>query len=411
MQRSAKFVKYLPDYGWRPIVLTLNRPVQRLRDETLFSEIPPDTVIIRTRTLEPPDDWRGPLRLLIWGPLTPLCVPDMGNWWLPWAIPAGLRQIRTRAVRVIYATGAPFSSHLLGAILKIRTGIPLVLDYRDEWTLNPLYWSQRRAYWVMFKPIERLLQRWVIGVADRVILVTDSARRAFVEAFGNPDKFVTIRNGYDKEDLERAIRPDLPADRLHIVYTGSTYELDSRPSLFLKGLRQAIDMSTSFGKNVMVHFVGELDSESRDLIVDLGLTPCVKAEGYVPHGKSVGYLKQADALLLISWSVSTRVPGKTYEYLAVRKPVLALMPRDAEPLRLLNETGAGIWLDPGNTSSIAAELIRLERLWRNGALNRLINDVSVGKYERKVLTGQLAQVFDAVHGSTQSRRNNFCDQT
>ncbi len=185
VQRSAKFVKYLTQFGWEPVVLTPKQPTQTWRDNSLAAEIPTKTEIIRARTLEPRNDFRGLLRYLIWGPLTPLSIPDVGNWWMPCAIPAALRELRRRPISAIYATGAPFSSHLLAAVLKARTGLPLVFDYRDEWTLDPLRSTVLPSYrTTIFMPWERLLHRWAVNKADRVILVTENAHRAFVDRFG-----------------------------------------------------------------------------------------------------------------------------------------------------------------------------------------------------------------------------------
>ena len=395
VQRSAKFVRYLPGCGWKPIVLTVHEPRGRLRDDSLLAEIPPETVIVRARTLEPKDDNRSLLRYLIWGPLTPLSVPDMGNWWLPGALPAALRELRSRPISALYATGAPFSSHILAALLKARTGLPLLLDYRDEWTLNPLSDRQRRRYWMtLFRPWERAMQRWTVNKANRVILVTDSAHRAFVNAYGDAGKFAVIRNGYDAEDFEAAVAPRLSPDRLHIVYAGSTREFDSRPEAFLRGLRLAIERVNTLRDALQVHFIGEFDEASRRLTNQLGLETVVHAAGYVPHRESVGYLKAADALLLIAWSVPTRVPGKTYEYLAARKPVLALTPADAEPLRLFRAAGVATWCDPQDPGHVAEKLIELEEKWRQKVLQAQIDEDFVRSFERKRLTAQLARILD-----------------
>ena len=298
VQRSIKFVKYLQEVGWTPVVLTTDRPVGRVRDSSLLKEIPSGTPIVRAHTIEPNDDWRGIGRYLIWGPLIPLSIPDLANWWFPWAIPAALREIRRQPIEAIYATGSPYSSHILGAILKARTGRPLVLDYRDEWTLDPLYWAQMRPYRRLFKPVESRMQRWAIRKADRVIVVTESARQAFVTEFDCPEKLVLIRNGYDEPDFEHALEPDLVADKFHIVYTGSTAEFNSRPRCFLQAVRAALDRQDGLAATLQVHFVGEFDEESREWIPRLDLEHVVKTVGPVSHRESVGYLLRADTLLL-----------------------------------------------------------------------------------------------------------------
>ncbi len=341
---------------------------------------------------------RSLLRYAVWGVLTPLSVPDLGNWWLPWAVPACLRELKRRSISVIYATGPPFSSHILGAILKMISGIPLVIDSRDEWTLDPVYNSRKRLYWrVLFSPVERIQQRWVVRKADKVILDSDSARRAFVGRYGESQKFITIRSGYDPEDLANSIAPDLPSGKLRIVYTGSTLIPVARPYTFLRGLRLAIDRSESVRDNVLVYFVGEVDPESLRLIVELELESHVTTVGYVSHPESVGYLRQADVSLLIADRFPSRVPAKLYEYLGAKKPVLVLACRDGEALELLSRAGTAVWADPRDSLDVAGKLIELETMWRRDALiPKTLNEEFIQSFSRERLTGRLAAVFDDI---------------
>ena len=150
----------------------------------LLSEVTPGTVIIRTPTLEPRDDSSRLHRFIISCFHTLLSIPDLSNLWLPWAVSAAIQEIRQRPIKVIYATGHPFSSHILAAVLKAGSRLPIVLDYRDEWTLDPVRKAQQSTHRAWFHFVERWQQRWVVRKADRVVLVTDSARRAFIHEYG-----------------------------------------------------------------------------------------------------------------------------------------------------------------------------------------------------------------------------------
>ena len=157
-------------------MLTADRQVRPQKDASLLRDIPAETAVIRTRTGEPGPESRALHRLVVSCLHTPLSIPDSGNLWLPWAFPAALRELQRRPIKAIYATGDPFSSHILGAILKAKTKLPLVLDYRDEWTLDPVYLANQSRHRAWFQFIERRQQRYVIGKAERVMVVTD--RRA-----------------------------------------------------------------------------------------------------------------------------------------------------------------------------------------------------------------------------------------
>jgi glycosyltransferase involved in cell wall biosynthesis len=396
VQRSAKFVKYLPQFGWRPVVLTLKRPVVRQRDETLRREIPPDTAIVGTQTFEPYPDSHPVHRALVSLFHTLLTIPDAANLWWPYALPAALKELDRRPIRAIFATGHPFSAHLLGAVLKVTTGLPLVLDYRDEWTLDGLRSLNLSPHRRRFLFIERMQHRWAVRMADKVLLVSDSARRAFDTTFGPSDRFVVVRNGYDDADFAQPELPDLDAHRFNIVYTGSTTEIKSRPKTFLQGLRQAINDCPWLADIVCAHFVGELDHETTETIVALGLQPWVTTPGYVSHPRSVGYLCQADVLVIIVRMFPNVVPGKVYEYLGARKPVLALTSHDGETLELLRKAGLAFWADPENPEEIARQIIRLADMWKQGTLQVQPNEAFIRSHTRQQLTGRLAEILDAV---------------
>jgi glycosyltransferase involved in cell wall biosynthesis len=396
VQRSAKFVKYLPCFGWEPVVLTTYRQTRPQRDESLLLDIPPETAVIRTGTGEPTPGSHPLHRFIVSCLHTPLSIPDLGNLWLPWVLPAALRELQRRPIRAIYATGDPFSSHILGAILKVRTKLPLVLDYRDEWTLDPVYRASQSRHRARFQFIERGQQRCVIDKADRVVVVTDSARNAFVEEYGAAHKFLTIRNGYDTEDFETAVDPNLSRANFHIVYTGHTLDLIYRPDTFLGGLRQGLDRSPALRASLRVSFVGNLDHESRATIQRLNLEPWVRVVGYVPHAQSVGYLRHADLLLLIARRIPSRMTGKVYEYIGSGKPVLVLANPDAEAVQLLTKAGTAVWVDPEDPSAIGGKLIELEDLWRRGTLRVEPNQAFIQTHTRKALAGYLAQVLDDI---------------
>ena len=394
VQRTTKFVRYLPEFGWEPIVLTTHRVTGSLRDETLLAEIPASTVVVRAHTMQPVSGKRSLAHYLIWGALKPTCVPDHGTWWIPWALPAALRLVRERPIRAIYATGGPFSSLILGALIKARTGLPLVLDFRDTWTLDPIRRSLFPFYHRLFEPGERVMHRWTVRQADRVVLVTQAYCDAFNQGFGVSPKFVTIRNGFDPEDFDSAVEPDLAPDKFHVVYTGSTRQHLIAPDVFLIGLALAVAQSTSFRQSIRVSFVGDFDPCWTALVKQLQLEPYVHIAGYLPHPQSVGYLRQADVLLLILRDDPARVPAKLYECLGARRPVLALTVREGESTGLLRQAGVAFWANPEDASDIAAKLMQLGDLWKHGALRVTPDEEFIQTLTRRDLTGQLAHTLD-----------------
>ena len=377
----------------------------KVTDSTLCKDVPVDTIVVRTYTGEPRADSGVLHRLLFAFPNFPPWIPDESMAWLPWFVPAALREIRRHLAQVIYATGGPFSVLVLGAVLKSLTSLPLVVDFRDEWMLDPAFMQGRgpqRRWWFF---LDYALQDWVVRQADRVVLVSDHAREVFKRRYElySMDKFVTIRNGYDPADFEAAILPSLPPDKLNIALVGTPSIREFRPETFFRGMRLAIDMDESFRNLIRVFFVGGEDIPSQLSCAEEGLDSYVTFLGYHAHHESVGFLKQADLLLLISRSfpvdnnrITCRVPGKLYEYLGSGKRVLVLAPRDSEALGLLEKANLAFWADPEDPTDIARMLIHLEGLWRRGALKVDPNWAFIRTLTRQRQAEQLAGVLDAV---------------
>src|SRR5205807_913119 len=198
VQRAAKFVKYLPACGWIPSVLTVANPSVPVRDESLVAEIPPQAVIRRARPWEPSYAVKGmvaarepagahPLRTvgrlarnLVHGVVKTLLQPDPQVLWLPGAMRQGLKLLREIRHDVILATAPPFSSFLVAARLSRKTGLPLILDYRDEWTICNAHWENRRPD-LLSRFILRHMQERILRQASMVLATTRSSAHALAQ--------------------------------------------------------------------------------------------------------------------------------------------------------------------------------------------------------------------------------------
>jgi glycosyltransferase involved in cell wall biosynthesis len=219
--RVVKFIKYLPALGWMPVVLTVDgeneyETMRKVGSVTLLSEIPPQVKLYRTMAGEPSLEFLGKerefgernwlTRLVVkvlggarrWV-LRNILLPDRNLAWLPFAVRQGRITVRREGIDVIFATCPPHSTAIIGACLRILTGKPLVLDFRDDWIDTPKYHSKP---WIS-RAIERRLEGWAVTTADAVILVTAWSRSAFLDRYPTEasDKFVLIPNGCDLSEF------------------------------------------------------------------------------------------------------------------------------------------------------------------------------------------------------------------
>jgi glycosyltransferase involved in cell wall biosynthesis len=393
VQRTLKYVKYLPQFGWQPQVVTAQPRAFAVSDSTLIQDLPTGLSVYTTpiRMLPKALPWRVRSWLARW-----VLVSDQQAGWAPFAQRQAEALIQRRQVQAIYTTSAPYTAHLVGLRLKQRFGLPWVADFRDPWvgnmTLNPpTAWHRMR------------IQRWerqVVAMADRVTVVSEPMAQAFRAAYpeSNPQHFLTLPNGYDPEDFAQVEPLRRHPDRLGIVYTGSFYGDRQTPRYFLQGLRQACEAVPDLRQAIRVTLVGNVGQTTMPMVESLGLMDMVHATGYCSHRESIAYLLGADALLLIigpgpgSEVVFT---GKIFEYLAASKPILALVPAGAAA-DLVRSSRAGVVVDPADPAAIAQQLVAMFHQWQRGDLICTGDPAVIARFDRRRLTEALAQALDAM---------------
>jgi len=447
VQRSAKFVKYLPRFGWRPIVLTTTQGSYHVHrefqlDETVGAGLDEsEHEVHRLRDPEPRRFRRFLERMrifpLFWFFLYPL-------FWEPqvfWAVAAvikGLRLIREKGIIAVYTTSGPYSTVLTGLLLKWFTRKPWIADLRDPWTKDFIgMWPS-----LLHQRLEQWFARFALRRADHVIANTPISERLFEELLGEDcgGRISSITNGYDEGDflsservgngtvfriahvgslgtgagpVRRSGLKRLPGmvKRLPEGYDTTAYSA----RYFLQGLHILVRERAIAPDTFQVDFAGFVPEECVRKIKECGLEKVVSVQGYRPHAEAVSLLENADALWLPlpvpgEGRPLPQVPGKLYEYMRSGKPVLALIP-PGDAYDFLKESGVGFFADPRNPEDIARALLQLYEEHRNGGIGVKPNWDFIRRFERKRLTSELARVFDSlVERGASSGRATFRPQ-
>jgi glycosyltransferase involved in cell wall biosynthesis len=394
VQRTLKFVKYLPEYGWQPHVLTVrNKP--SLQDPSLEREILEGVAVTRTPILRLPPrlPWRVRNFIARW-----LLIVDEQVGWLPYAKPARRKVIEQQGVEAIYSTSAPFSAHLIARDLHQQTRLPWVADFRDPWTGNSLVNFPTRFH----RNLSKRLERSVFTSADRVILNTSGAWRYYTREY--PDlaakKLVIIPNGYDQDDIRITDSVKENDKRFTIVHLGSLYPKTRSSEFFLMALDKAIESGRLPKDETRVYFIGNIDRETQDKVKHLNLGENIELIDYLPHQEALKQIATANVLLLIaSYGAGSDlfVPAKLYEYLACGKPILCLAD-PGECAEIILKARAGVIVPPTNVEKIADQLVSLYQAWQNGQLSIEPDRALIQSFERRQLTRQLAGIFDEITG-------------
>lgn len=410
VQRPLKFIKYLHEFGWNPIVLCPEPGRYPYFDESLQRElesISPEIIRVKPKTIfhlgaasSPQKKVTVPNRIakIVRRVLRLWMYPDNKKGWIDPAVEKGLDVIQRKNIDLIFSTAPPFSNHVAAATISKKSGLPLILDYRDLWLENHFQddmfgWQKRKM-----KKMESvcLEQSDAITALDPSMIESISSSYSGIQL---KNRSYVIPHGYDPEDLKRKTE-DLSfrykEGKFNILYSGLFYE-HNQPDIFLHALKKAAANGMIDLKNIHLHFQGGLDNRINNLVEEMGLRESVTDYGYLTHEVAVSNLKQADLL----WMISNFAPkhtqiksGKLFEYIGTGKPILGLA-HEGEEADLLKRYNAGYFGDLRSEQIIISELARLYDLWNTGQLPE--GDLEFRfQYDRKKITEYLAQIFDEI---------------
>lgn len=411
VQRALKLSRYLPDCGWRPVVLCAGHERAALRDDSLTGEIPPAVEVVRHRGWEPAGlarsiasawsargasnrshleqrlYWRLQSRLpLRW-------IPETEWLWAMSARRVALRLARDRALEAIVTTGGPFTVFEVGLYLKRRCDIPWIADWRDPLIGNFAYaptTPRIDAYW-------RRLEHLTVRSADRHIVTCPEHRADLLRRHPMlPESRVeTITNGYDPADFAGPFPPPAAASAMdegsfRIAHVGALYKQQSIAPL-LAALRLWRARRADIRGVVRLVLCGSLSSEQRSVLRDTD-AEFVETRGYVDHAAAVAAMRSADLLYLTAPNCPGGrlcIPAKTFEYLASARPIVAAIPAGTWLHDLLRRCDGVELVSAESAELLAAALERCHAAWQCGAaptcdrteqLNGLRRDVLAARY-------------------------------
>jgi glycosyltransferase involved in cell wall biosynthesis len=416
VQRTARLLTHLPESGYEPVVVAgsgVRGSRWTPRDESLEQDTVGDTEVFRV----PGEDqmpksgrWRG--RAERWLGLE----KPWSRWWTQGVVDLVGRL--PRDIDLIYAPLVPYDGFRAARLVSEALGKPLVVDLHDPWAFDEMMVYPSRFH---RKKAERIM-RAVLVHADGIVINAMEATARIVKAFpelgGTP--LSTIPNGFSADDFA-GDSPELDEDAFRIVHTGYLHtelgqghrrlrllhgllggtlgEVDilTRSHVFLL---QAVDqlLAAEPGlRPVEIHLAGVLTSADREVA---GTSDVVRLHGYVPHREAVALLRSADLLFLPMQNVAEGrrvgiVPGKTYEYIASRTPILAAVP-EGDARDLLLDAGNAAICGPADVAGMRSALkSAIERKRRGEDPPTPAEDV-VARLEWRKRSHDLAQLFDAV---------------
>ncbi|MEE2788446.1 MAG: glycosyltransferase [Myxococcota bacterium] len=405
-KRALHLVRNLPVHGWKPVVLTGTATGEPL-DHTLVECVPPNVQVDRgfsgklrpwlAARQAPPTERRA---RTTGNTAQQSILPTGFKYWSPFDrylvdVPAGYAAakalIERGNIEVIHVSADPWSSLIIADRLTRSTGIPLVVDFRDPWSLHAAKMAMRPP------PTRSVLRRFehrVFKVAAKVILNTESAKNIYVDAYDGvipADRFTAVRNAFD-EGLFLPSQP-IESTRFTVLYFGRFRQFVS-PDALLRGYKTFIDRLGLKPEQSCLKFVGGLSEAHHARVRDFQLTDYLEMSVAVPFRESLSVLQSANVLaLVIEPDCRLQIPGKLYDYLAARRPILAVSAND-EANRIIASANAGRSADHADTGAVADALHHFYRQWRahEGGVSVRAEDIEPFSARRQAC--HIAQIYN-----------------
>jgi glycosyltransferase involved in cell wall biosynthesis len=365
-KRALHLTRTMPQEGWTPVVLAAP-PTDDATDPNLQSAVPDEIRVYREyagkrrkRVAEQGEGEGkakassgvsaapGPVQqawqrtkstLKLNSYFTPF---DRYIWDYKAAVKAGLRLIKEYNLEVIYACGDPFTCFHVGQKLKSITGLPLVLDLRDPWSMHDGKMALRPNFTAA---AVRRIERGFFSSADKVILNTVACLERHQEFYGEilpENRFTAIRNSYDPTLFKEMAQE--PFGTFTILYFGTLRRFVALDE-FLAGFRIFLTSKNLGPEDVQLVVMGELDDHSIRIAADYGVENYLQGRPAVSLTESMKYLKAADLLLLVIQNACTlQIPGKLYDYFASGTPIFAVS-SNAEANQMIQDSHAGMAVD------------------------------------------------------------------
>lgn len=393
VQRTVKFLKYLPDFGWKGAVFTRQAKKAELIDQTLSRDIPEDTVIYRSAAWDL-SEWPFPLNLAGKYFRRKILVPDGERLWQLFARKEAIHAAKTGGYDMLYSSSQPFSTHLLAMeVKKVLPDLPWVADFRDEWTHNAFV--KAYGYPPSRVKLEKEMERKTFEMADAIVINTPFMRDNSVSDYPElKDKIHVIPNGYDKEDFT-GLQPARENTRFTLTYTGLIYGNTSPVTVF-KAVSGLIREGRIQPGSIRLRFIGRFKPELLEgMAREYQLEQVVEALSYMPHRESIQNLLWADAvLLLLGEGTEAIYTGKLMEYINTGKPILASIPSRGAAADLIRDTGTGFVADCGDVAATAQYISDMVDNWSKGRELFQPDLQKIAQYERRELTKKLAVIFN-----------------
>jgi len=404
VQRWLKFVKYLPEFGIEPIVYCPKNPIYPIMDTTMVSEVSSKLEVIQTPINEP-YKWaqlisKSKTSELSKGIITGhkkqtilekillfirgnFFIPDARVLWVKPSVSFLSDYIKTHEIDTIITTGPPHSLHLIGLQLKQMHQLKWITDFRDPWT--QIGYHKKLKLTSLSKRKHDQLEASILRGADEIMVTSPQTKTIFSKLTTTP--IFVITNGYDFQINENSKLDS----KFTLSHVGSLLE-GRNPHVLWKVISEMVNQSTEFSDLFQLNLIGHVSESVLDSIKAFGLDVYTRRIGYISHSEALLYQKNSQLLLLIeedSKETQYISPAKLFEYMASKRPIIALGPQQSDIEDILTSTCSGTYFKYAEAESLRICLLSHFEAYKSNNLE--VNSKGLERYSRKYLTLKLSE--------------------
>tara|TARA_R110002012_G_scaffold9062_1_gene41603 strand:+ start:16525 stop:17811 length:1287 start_codon:yes stop_codon:yes gene_type:complete len=405
VQRWLKFVKYFREFGVEPIVYAPENPNYPLIDENFSFEIPSDIKILKKPIKEPyrfaklfskkktKQISSGIISKKEISAMEKLMLYIRGNFFIPdarvgWVKPSVKflsEYISENPVDIVITTGPPHSLHLIGMQLQKELDLKWIADFRDPWTTIHYHKSLRLSKASARK--HKALEASVLKSASIITVTSPTTKKEFGMITERPIEVIT--NGYDITE-----KIDFEIDSVFSISHIGSLLSERNPEILWKVLAEICKEDQNFKKDLQLKFAGAVSQEVKQSLENFQLLENCKFLGYVSHTEALRLQHKSQVLFLVEINrAETRaiIPGKLFEYLAAKRPIIALGPKESDIEGIIQDTNAGKFFSYWDNDELKDELLQLYKDYKSGDL--MVSSEGIEKYSRRELTKQMASLI------------------
>ncbi|WP_276166589.1 glycosyltransferase [Zobellia alginiliquefaciens] len=405
VQRWLKFVKYLQDFEVEPIVYIPENPHYPIEDATLASEIPKSLKVYTQPLFEPyglakvfsskktkrissgiiqtkNQSFFEKIMLWVRGNFF---IPDARKYWIKPSVKYLTEVISKENIDTIITTGPPHSVHLIGRQLKKDAGVTWLADFRDPWT--SIGYHKELKLTRSSEKKHKELERAVLNEADRILVTSNTTKLEFEELTKRPISVIT--NGYDSD-----YSGDAHLDRNFTISHIGSLLTGRNPKNLWKVLSQIAAEDAVFRGDLQLEFMGVVSQDVMDSMYRYELGPYIKMLGYGSHAEAQRKQQRSQLLLMVeidSDETKGIIPGKLFEYMVAKRPILAIGPEGWEAGDIIKNMNAGEVFDYKAQTELKKTILEWYTAFKKGKI--ISESTDIEKYSRKSLTQELSKLL------------------